>query len=304
MKDSSNPWLISIVGPTAVGKTEMSIRLARWLKSEIVSADSRQFYIEMNIGTAKPDAKNLLSVLHHFINSHSVKNHFSAGEYGRVAVSKIEELHVKNNVAIATGGSGLYLKALWEGFDEIPEVDSQVRKDLNEAYEIHGLKELLKELQQKDPVYYDQVDKQNHRRVIRALEVVRGTGYPFSSVRIKKTMKMPYSQLKIGLNMEHEKLYSKINQRMDQMIEEGLFEEAEKLYPYKNLNALQTVGYSEIFNFMDRKYDKEEAIRLLKRNSRRYAKRQLTFFRKYKDIHWFKPNQEKEIRELIKQTLL
>ncbi|WP_425392443.1 tRNA (adenosine(37)-N6)-dimethylallyltransferase MiaA [Ekhidna sp.] len=303
MSGSGKPILISIVGPTAVGKTELAIKIAGWLKTEIVSADSRQFYKEMTIGTAKPSKEELAMVPHHFIDSHSIQELYSAGEYGRDAIKMITNLHETNDVVVAVGGSGLYLKAIWDGFDEMPAIDPSIRIQLNEEFEKKGIDPLLEELKQHDPEYYDQVDQQNGQRVIRALEVIRGTGRSFSSFRANQNVDMPYDHLKIGLNMEREVLFDRINRRMDVMIDEGLFSEAEKLYKYKDHNALQTVGYSEIFAFMDGEYDKEEAVRLLKRNSRRYAKRQLTWFRKYEDIHWFEPGQFTEIKQLITKSL-
>ncbi|WP_370089746.1 tRNA (adenosine(37)-N6)-dimethylallyltransferase MiaA [Ekhidna sp.] len=303
MAKSGKPILISIVGPTAVGKTALSIQIARWLGSEIVSADSRQFYREMEIGTAKPDAEELKAVPHHFINSHSINEMYSAGEFGRDAIERIGELHRQNRTVVAVGGSGLYLKALWDGFDEMPSVDKQIRENLNLEFEKNGLESLLEELKASDIEYFNEVDRQNGQRVIRALEVIRSTGKPFSSFRKSQPSELPYDQIKIGLNMDREDLFDRINRRMDLMIEAGLFEEAKKLYPHKDHNALQTVGYSEIFGYMDGNYDKEEAIRLLKRNSRRYAKRQLTWFRKYDDIHWFSPNQLEKIKQLIEAEL-
>ncbi len=295
--------LISIVGPTAVGKTKIAVNLARWLGVEILSADSRQFYVEMNIGTAKPNTNELATAPHHFINSHSIKDYFSAGEYGRMARAKIEELHTKKNVAIVVGGSGLYLKAIWQGFDEIPRINSKIRYDLNKELGVKGLDCLLKELYQKDPTYYKYVDKKNHQRVIRALEVCRGTGCPFSEYRTKKIMTTSYNHLKIGLNISRDTLFEKIDQRLDQMIDKGLFEEVGNLYPYREYNALKTVGYTEIIDFIQGKHTREEVIRLMKRNSRRYAKRQLTWFKKEEDIHWFEPSEEKQIKELIEKIL-
>ncbi|WP_420318170.1 tRNA (adenosine(37)-N6)-dimethylallyltransferase MiaA [Ekhidna sp.] len=303
MSKTSKPILISIVGPTAVGKTALSIKLAEHLGTEIVSADSRQFYKEMTIGTAKPSQEELEQVPHHFINSHSITQLYSAGVYGRDALERITELHKSHKTVIAVGGSSLYLKSIWEGFDEMPEIKAGVREELNHEFEAKGIAPLLSELMDKDPEYFKEVDQNNGQRVIRALEVIRSTDQAFSSFR--KTIKnvMPYDQLKIGLNMERELLFDRINRRMDQMIEDGLFDEAKKLYEFKSHNALQTVGYSEIFGFLEGNYDKDEAIRLLKRNSRRYAKRQLTWFRKYDDIHWFEPNQYTEIMTLITKAL-
>ncbi|MEO9871010.1 tRNA (adenosine(37)-N6)-dimethylallyltransferase MiaA [Ekhidna sp.] len=303
MANSSNPLLISIVGPTAVGKTGLSIKLAQWLNTEIISADSRQFYREMMIGTAKPTPQELSLVPHHFIDSHSIVEVYNAGEFGRDASKKIEEISKENPIVLAVGGSGLYLKALWEGFDDMPEINSEIRNQLNNEFEDGGLEELLKELKREDLTYYKEVDENNSQRIIRALEVIRTTSKPFSSFRKKIKKGVPYQNLKIGLHMDRELLFEKINYRMDLMIKDGLFEEAENLYEFKAHNALQTVGYSEIFRFMNGEYDKEEAVRLLKRNSRRYAKRQLTWFRRDEDIHWFNPNQEDEIKSLIKTKI-
>jgi tRNA dimethylallyltransferase len=303
MSKTGKPFLISIVGPTAVGKTDLAIRLAQSFETEIVSADSRQFYKEMDIGTAKPSKDELAMVQHHFINSHAINETYSAGEYGRDAVNRIQEIHQKRQIVVAVGGSGLYLKAIWEGFDDMPEIDPAIRSELNQEFEANGIEPLLKELSENDPEYFDEVDKQNTQRVIRSLEVIRGTGTPFSSFRKAVKTEMPYDQLKIGLNMNREKLFERIDHRMDIMIEQGLFDEARRLYPFKNHNALQTVGYKEIFGNLEGEYDKDEAIRLLKRNSRRYAKRQLTWFRKYEDIHWFEPSQVDEIKTLIEKRL-
>ena len=282
------PRLISVVGPTAVGKTTLGIALAKELSTEIISADSRQFYREMEIGTAKPTKQELESIPHHFINSHSIHEFYSAGGFELDALKKLEELFATNDIALMVGGSGLYTKGVCEGFDEMPDVDDYIREELNKEFEKEGLDSLLKELQGRDPIFYGQVDRQNHQRVIRALEVIRGTGKPFAEFRKQKpSIKRPFENTKIGLEMDREKLHARIDDRMERMIEVGLFDEAERLYPHRTLSALQTVGYREIFDFMDGKYDKEEAIRLLKRNSRRFAKRQMTWFKRDSEIIWF-----------------
>lgn len=283
----SKPRLISIVGPTAVGKTAYAIKLAKEIGTEIISADSRQFYKEMTIGTAKPNADELSQVPHHFIDSHSIQDFYSAGEFERDALDLLERLFQKYDTVVAVGGSGLYLKALWEGFDEMPEIKDGVRDQLNNEFAETGLEPLLQELKILDPEYFNKVDQSNHQRVIRALEVIRSTGQPFSAFRNKDPKQERFfDNVKIGLEMEREQLNQRIDARMDLMIESGLFEEAEKLYSQKELNALQTVGYKEIFDFMDGQYDKDEAIRLLKRNSRRYAKRQMTWFKADQEIRW------------------
>jgi len=299
----NKPVLISVVGPTAVGKTALAIDLAVKLETEIISADSRQFFQEMSVGTAKPSDEELSTAPHHFINTHSVSDTFSAGEFGRQAIQKIRSLHEKYSSLITVGGSTLYLKAIWEGFDEMPEVLPNVRIELNEELEKLGLPSLLKELKEKDPEYYQKVDQNNGQRVVRALEVIRSSNRTFTEFRKKSTQDLPYQNLKIGLDMDRELLFEKINYRVDIMIENGLFEEVESLIDFRNHNALQTVGYKEVFDYLDGAYDREEAIRLIKRNTRRYAKRQLTWFRKYDDIHWFKPNQIAEILKLIDLAL-
>ena len=302
-KQKIKPLLVSIVGPTAIGKSDLGIELAKHYQTEVISADSRQLYREMKIGTAKPDAEELAEVTHHFIDSHSIEASFSAGEYGRQALSLLSQRFEEKKIILAVGGSTLYLKALWDGFDDVPRVDESIRKSLNQELKEYGLSPLLNELAKGDPTYFDQVDKSNGQRIVRALEVLRGTGKPFSSYRKNSAREFPYRNLKIGLEVNREVLFERINKRMDHMIDAGLFEEAESLLEYRNHNALQTVGYSEIFGFLDGDYDREEAIRLLKRNSRRYAKRQMTWFRKYEDIHWFDPNQKAEIIKLIDSSL-
>ena len=303
MRHINRPLLVSIIGPTAVGKTEVAIKVAQHFETAIISADSRQFYCELNIGTAKPNSKNLDKVTHYFINSHSIKEDYSAGAFGRDALKVIKKLNKRHKLTVVVGGSTLYLKALWEGFDEMPKVAKAVRASLNEILKKKGDSGLLAELKRLDPIYYNEVDRNNSRRVIRALEIIRSTGKPYSSFRLAKKNDLPYRNLKIGLNIDKETLFEKINTRMDIMIDNGLFQEAESLADYKNHNALQTLGYSEIFGFLEGRYDREEAIRLLKRNSRRYAKRQLTWFNRYTDIHWFEPDKEDEVIGLITQQL-
>lgn len=281
------PVLISLVGPTAVGKTGKAIEMAQILKTEILSCDSRQFYREMTIGTAKPTPSELRDVRHYFINTHSVDQYYSAGSFERDAIQLLRECFKDRDTMIMVGGSGLYAKALWQGFDEMPEIHSGVREELNRAFSVYGLQPLLDELRQSDPAYFKQVDKQNHQRIIRALEVIRSTGRPFSKLRNNTRKDRFFKNVKIGLELDREALYARIDQRMDEMIEKGLFEEARGLFHKKDLNALQTVGYQEIFGYLDGRYDQEEAFRLLKRNSRRYAKRQMTWFKADPEIKWF-----------------
>ena len=276
-----------IVGPTAVGKTALAIELAKALGTEIISADSRQFYREMTIGTAKPTVEDLAIVRHHFIDSHSILQKYDAAQFGEDALMRAYDLFQLYDTVVVCGGSGLYIKALLEGFDDIPEVPDEIREAISEKYEALGLPWLQQEVQKFDPEYYSVADQQNPARLSRALEVVLATGSSITSFQKKQKRVLPFQVIKIGLDMERKELYRRIDERMDAMIQAGLFEEAEKLYPYREHNALQTVGYQEIFDFMEGKYDRNEAIRLLKRNSRRYAKRQLTWFKRDEEIRWF-----------------
>jgi len=296
----STKKLIVIVGPTAVGKTALAIRLAQHFNTEIISADSRQIYRELDIGTAKPSMEELSLVKHHFINSHSIHDDCDAGAYGRDALALVHSLFEKFDYLILCGGSGLYVRALLEGFDEMPPVPDGLREQINKEYEANGLSWLQAHVKQVDPDYYEVVDIQNPHRLIRALELYRAWQKPMHELRKQKKLEHPFQIVKIGLELEREELYTRIDIRMDAMIEQGLFAEAEKFYPLRNLNALQTVGYREIFGFMDGLYDKGEAIRLLKRNSRHYAKRQLTWFKKDANTNWFRPDRVDEIITICK----
>jgi tRNA dimethylallyltransferase len=283
--------LIVIVGPTAVGKTAVAMELAERLETEIISADSRQIFREMEIGTAKPSAAELAKVKHHFVNVKSIEEGYDAGQYGRDALELTTQLFEKFDRLILCGGSGLYVKALLEGFDEMPEVAAGVREKIIQEYNLKGLEWLQKEVEKIDPEYFLQVDVKNPQRLMRALELYCASGKPLSVLRKRQKKELPFEVVKIGLELQREELYQRIDDRMDKMIEQGLFEEAEKLYAKRKLNALQTVGYREIFGFMDGAYDREEAVRLLKRNSRHYAKRQLTWFKKDREIAWCKSSE-------------
>jgi tRNA dimethylallyltransferase len=293
--------LVVIVGPTAVGKTSLSIQLAKALDTEIVSADSRQIFREMNVGTAKPSEEELQTVKHHFINSHSVTEDYDAATYGDEALQVIQQIFSTRQFAILCGGSGLYIKAVCEGFDDIPEIPQEVRNDLIKNYEASGIWYLQNLMEQLDPDLFKQIDRSNPHRLIRALEVKIATGVSISTFRKKNTREHNFNIIKIGLELPREILNERIDRRMDEMIANGLFDEAKSLYRFKEKNALQTVGYQEIFDWMDGQYDYEEAVRLLKRNSRRYAKRQMTWFKRDHDVHWFLPNQFNEILALINQ---
>jgi tRNA dimethylallyltransferase len=295
----SNKLLVVVIGPTAVGKTALSVELANQFKTEIISSDSRQFFREMNIGTAKPTDSELAAAPHHFVDSHSITETYDAAQFGEDALRLIRALFAKHEVVILCGGSGLYIKAVLEGFDEIPEVPEAIRRDLISNFETHGITWLQERMTELDPDLFHQIDQQNPHRLIRALEVRIATGQSISVFRQKKKLQHDFQVVKIGLELPREILYHRIDSRMDQMIASGLFEEAEKLYPYKNHNALQTVGYKEIFDFMDGLYDREEAIRLLKRNSRRYAKRQLTWFKRDAEIRWFGVDEREGVLDYV-----
>jgi tRNA dimethylallyltransferase len=295
-------YLITIIGPTAVGKTSLAIKLAQYFRTEIISADSRQVYREMNIGTAKPSEDELDLVKHHFINSHSIHDEFNAGSFEREALHILGHIFRGRSKAIMVGGSGLYIDALIKGFDGMPPTDPVLRDQLNEQFLTEGLDSFLHELKENDPEYFTMVDKKNPIRVIRAIEVMRISGKTYSSFRKRVTNPRGFKVLMIGLNTERDILYRRIEDRMEQMIRKGLFKEAERLHPYRALQALQTVGYSEIFGFLEGKYDREEAVRLLKRNSRRYAKRQITWFNKYEAVQWFDPLDELSIMAYIESN--
>jgi len=291
--------LIVIAGPTAVGKTEVALRLAEYFKTEILSADSRQIFKELEIGTAKPTFQELNRVRHHFINTHSIDQVYDAGAYGAEALALIHDLFKVYDVLVLCGGSGLYMKAVLEGFDEMPKVPSGTRERIMEEYRLKGMDWLQKEIKKCDPEYFRQVDINNPHRLMRALELFRSSGIKASQWRLKEKRSHDFTIIKIGLELAREELYQRIDTRMDTMIENGLFEEAHRFIAKRELNALQTVGYREVFDYLEGEYDREEAIRLLKRNSRRYAKRQLTWFKRDPEMHWFKPDQFEEMIRLI-----
>jgi len=299
-----NKTLIVVAGPTAVGKTAVAIKLAHTFQTEVISADSRQIFKELTIGTAKPSADELTMVPHHFIDTHSITDDYDAAQYGRDALALISTLFERHDVLILCGGSGVYIQAVCEGFDDIPEIPVDVRERLVQQYERHGIQWLQDQMQQVDNEHFQHIDQKNPHRLIRALEVKLSTGSSIASFRTKNKIVHPFSIVKIGLELSREDLYARIDDRMDMMIQQGLFEEATNLYPHRNRRALQTVGYQEIFDFIDGKYVKEEAIRLLKRNSRRYAKRQLTWFKRDAEINWFSSHDIEGILDFINRQLL
>lgn len=287
--------LVVVVGPTAIGKTDLAIKLAQHFQTEIISADSRQFFKEMDIGTAKPSQSELQAAKHHFVNSHSITSEFSVGDFEKQAIGVIENIFDYKDVAILVGGSGLYIQAVCQGFDDIPKANAGVREKWNKIYAEEGLAFLQTSLLTVDPEYYNSVDINNPQRMIRALEVFDTTGKPFSSYRIKNINQRPFNILKVGLNSPRTELYNRINIRVDQMMTQGLLEEVENLFPYRHLNALNTVGYSELFEYLEGNISLQEAVDKIKQNTRRFAKRQLTWFKRQDDIKWFEPGTTQEV---------
>lgn len=284
---SKKPLLICVVGATAIGKTSLSIALATAFKTEIISADSRQFYSSMNIGTAVPSAQELEAAPHHFIQHKSIFDSYNVGDFEREALLKLDTLFSKKSTAILVGGSGLYVDAVVNGLDHFPDIDKQIREALNTQLDNDGLAFLQQELMRVDPLYYKTMDTENPRRVIRALEIYRATGKPYSSFLKDRAANRNFKTLYIGLTAERPIVYQRINKRVDIMLENGLLEEVKQLRAHKDLNALQTVGYRELFQYFDGTLTLEKAVEEIKKNTRRFAKRQGTWFRKNQQIHWF-----------------
>ena len=291
--------LIVIVGPTGSGKSDLAIEIAERYAAPIISTDSRQFYRGIPIGTAQPDHEQLQRVEHHFIASHDLTQEFNCGAYETEALKRLEELYRKHDIVVAVGGSGLYIKALCEGMDSLPEADSSLRTALAKRLHDEGLESLCDELRKRDPAYYEEVDHNNPARVLRALEVCITTGLPYSSMRTGEKHQRPFNIIKLGIDMERERLYERINRRVDVMMQMGLEQEARAVYHLRAHNSLQTVGYREMFDYFDGKISRDEAIELIKRNSRRYAKRQMTWFRRDEEIKWVDTANKQVIEEYL-----
>ncbi len=298
-----NKTVVIVVGPTAAGKTSAAIELAKRFQTEIISADSRQCFKELNIGVARPSEKELQTVKHHFIASHSIHDNVNAGTFEQYALQKVNDLFQTHDFIIMTGGTGLYIKAFYEGMDEIPDVPDEIHGTIISRYNEEGLEWLQKEVQQKDLEFYKSGEIQNPQRLMRALEVAEATGKSILEFRKGRKEKRDFNIIRIGLELPREELHRNINIRVDKMIQAGLVEEVKELLAYKNLNALQTVGYSEIFAYLDRKISLEEAIELIKKNTRQYAKRQMTWFKKDKEIKWFAPNEIEKMKEHLNDAL-
>ena len=295
--------LVVITGPTAVGKTALCVKIAQHFNTEIISADSRQFYQELSIGTAKPSPQEMEGIPHHLINSHSITENINASDFEKTALDILTQLFKKHQIVILTGGSGLYIDALCDGFDEnIPKANPSIRKELEEIYQKHGITILQEKLQQLDPVFYEEVDRSNVQRLQRAIEVCMTTNSTYSELRKGIKQERPFNILKIGLEREREELFTRINQRVDKMMQQGLLDEVKQVKKYRKHNALKTVGYTELFNYLDKNISLEDAIEKIKVNTRRYAKRQLGWFHKDNDYNWFHPDDQKSIITFIENN--
>ena len=291
--------LLVVVGPTGSGKTDLSIRLALHYGAPILSTDSRQVYRGMSIGTAQPSADQLQTVEHHFIASHDLKDNLNCGEYETQALERLERLFADHDYVVAVGGSGLYVRALCKGMDDLPQADESLRAELNRRLEAEGVGGLAEQLRELDPVYYEVVDRSNPARVVRALEVCLQTGRPYSEQRTGERRPRPFEIVKIGVDLPREELYDRINRRVDHILPHIIKKKTRTLYPYRELNALQTVGYREFFDYFDGCTSYDEAVELIKRNSRRYAKRQLTWFRRDPEVRWFRPDDDEAMINYI-----
>ncbi|HLP36963.1 tRNA (adenosine(37)-N6)-dimethylallyltransferase MiaA [Lacibacter sp.] len=298
-----NKTVILIAGPTAVGKTAVAIQLAKYFHTEIISADSRQCFKEISIGVAKPSAEELKEVKHYFINSHTIHDTVTAASYEKYALGAVTEIFQQHDLAVMVGGTGLYIKAFCEGMDEIPAVDETLRNELQQNYLQYGIEWLQQQLQQYDPLFAAKGEMQNPQRMLRALEVVRSTGESILAFRKGEKQQRKFNIIKIGLDLPREKLYNRINHRVDVMMQEGLLQEAKEVYPLRHLNALQTVGYRELFDHFNGNCTLEKAVDKIKQNSRHYAKRQLTWFKRDEAMKWFHPSQLPEIIEHVSQQI-
>lgn len=296
-------YLLVVIGPTAIGKTALAIQLAQHFQCEILSCDSRQFFQEMTLGTAVPSKEELAAVPHHFIQHISIEDSYSVGDFERDAIAHLDHLFKQNKVQVMVGGSGLYVNAILEGLDEFPDIDPRIREELNQALEEKGLPYLQEQLRELDPVHYEKVALDNPQRVTRALEVSIGTGQPYSSFLAKKKIKRNFVPIVIGLEAPREIMYDRINKRVDLMLEKGLLEEVKALIPHQELNALQTVGYRELFHYFNGNGTLEEAVEEIKKNTRRFAKRQITWFKRTPNATWYgyQTNPEQIITDITQQ---
>lgn len=299
----NKPTLIALIGPTGVGKTELSLSIAEHYHTVILSSDSRQLYKELKIGTAAPTPEQLSRVPHYFVGTLELTDYYSAAQYEAEVLKKLDELFKSHPVVLMTGGSMMYVDAVCKGIDDIPTVDKETRELMLHRYETEGLEQLCAELRVLDPEYYRIVDLKNPKRVIHALEICYMTGKTYTSFRTRTQKERPFRIVKVGLTREREELYQRINQRVDEMMKEGLLEEAKRVYPYKHLNSLNTVGYKEIFKYLDGEWDLPFAIEKIKQNSRIYSRKQMTWFKRDTDITWFHPDQKAEIMQFLDQQI-
>lgn len=294
--------LLILLGPTGVGKTELSLRIAEHFRAPIISSDSRQLYKELPIGTAAPTADQLDRVKHYLVGTLSLADYYSASQFEEDVLALLEELHASRPTVVMTGGSMMYIDAVCKGIDEIPTIKPEIRQAVYNEYEEKGLAPFLAELKAADPAHYEAVDRNNYKRVLHAVEICRQTGQPYSSLRTNIRKVRPFRILKIGLTRDREELCERINRRVDQMMSDGLLEEARRVYPFKHLNALNTVGYKELFNYFDGEWTLDLAIEKIKRNSRVYARKQMTWFKRDPEIRWFHPNEEEAILNYIRSS--
>lgn len=299
----NKPTLLVLSGPTGVGKTNISLQLAEYFMCPIISSDSRQFYRELKIGTAAPTVEQLNRVKHYFIGSHSIFDEYNAGQYELDVIKLLDELFQKHKVIMLVGGSMMYIDAVCNGMDNIPAVDETTRDFWQQKFKLNGLEFIQNELLKLDPVHYQQVDLQNPKRILHALEICSMTGKPYSEFRTGLKKNRSFNILKIGLNRPRPELYERINQRVDEMMQEGLLEEAKQFYEYRNLNTLNTVGYKELYEYLDGNWTLEFAVGMIKQDSRRYAKRQLTWFNRDNEINWFHPDDSEKIIDFVNQHI-
>lgn len=295
--------LIVLLGPTGVGKTDLSIHLAQKLNSPIISSDSRQLYKDLVIGTAAPTTEELNQTKHYFVGNLNLEDYYSASQFEEEVIHLLKELHQKQDAVLMSGGSMMYIDAVCKGIDEIPTIDEVLRKEIFLLYEKEGLAPIQQQLKLLDPVFYNQVDLKNYKRVIHALEVCLMTGKPYSSLRTNSIKERPFKILKIGLKRDREELYDRINRRVDKMMDSGLLEEARRLFPYKQLNSLNTVGYKELFQYFDGNCTLDVAIEKIKQNSRIYSRKQMTWFKRDSDIEWFHPDEKEKIFRWVDSIL-
>lgn len=295
--------LVILLGPTGVGKTELSLRVAEHFGSPIISSDSRQLYKDLPIGTAAPTPEQMARVRHYMVGTLNLTDYYSASNFEEDVISLLNTLHQTTPTVVMTGGSMMYIDAVCKGIDDIPTVTPAIREEIYTQFEREGLENILQELKEADPVHYEEVDRMNYKRVIHAVEICRMTGKPYSSFRTNSKKERPFRIIKIGLTRDREELYDRINYRVDQMMADGLLEEARKVYPFRHLNSLNTVGYKELFKYFDGEWSFDLAIEKIKRNSRVYARKQMTWFKRDGEIEWFHPEQETEIINFIEETI-